>query len=73
MKQTYKAGQLVRHPRLGVGVVIDGWGSWIDRDDCGRELPVNGKEIYEVKFRDAGQLAVNSVWLRPADERVIAK
>jgi hypothetical protein len=72
-RQSFKLGQLVKHPRLGRGVVVDEWGAWIDLDDCGRELPVNGKGIYEVDFRAAGQLAVNSVWLRPADERVIVK
>jgi hypothetical protein len=73
MKRSYKPGQLVRHERLGIGRVIDEWGTWSDLDDCGRELPVNGKGILDVDFRAAGQLAVNSVWLRPADERVIVR
>jgi hypothetical protein len=45
MKRSLKPGQPVYHQRLGRGVVVEEWGAWVDVDDRGNQLAVNGKGI----------------------------
>ena len=49
-RRSFKAGDVVCHSRFGLGAIEDGWGSWLDIDDKGNELMVNGAGIYEVRF-----------------------
>jgi hypothetical protein len=63
MKQSFKAGDIVSHSRLGEGTILDEWGSWIDLDEHGNELPVNGSGVYEVQFKTGRTLSVNRCWL----------
>jgi hypothetical protein len=67
MKRSFKPGQLVYHERLGRGVVLEEWGSFVDIDDRGNELPVSGKGIFEVKFPASGQHNINGTFLQAAD------
>jgi len=64
MKESFKPGQSVYHERLGRGVVIEEWGAWLDVDDRGKQLPINGKGIFEVKFSAGGQRSINGTFLR---------
>ena len=60
-RQSFKAGDIVY--RLGEGTILDEWGSWIDLDERGNELPVKGAGIYEVQFKTGRTLSVNRCWL----------
>jgi|ERR1700756_769883 hypothetical protein len=71
MKQSLKAGQPVYHERLGRGVVLDEWGSWVELFE-GKELAVSGKGIFEVQFSAGGQRSVNGVYLRATDRSASA-
>jgi hypothetical protein len=62
-RQSFRAGEVVYHSRLGEGTILDEWGSWIDLDERGNELPVNGAGIYEVEFKTGRTLSVNRCWL----------
>jgi hypothetical protein len=66
MKGSFKPGQPVYHQRLGRGVVLEEWGAWLDVDDRGNELPINGKGIFEVKFSAGGQRSINGTFLQAA-------
>jgi hypothetical protein len=46
----FKPGDRVEHPWFGIGVVIEEWGAFTDRDDFGFPVPVNGAGIYDVLF-----------------------
>ena len=61
MKQSsFKPGDPVYHSRLGFGVVIEKWGSWVDIDpEYGKALAINGGNIFEVEFSNAGRRAVS--------------
>ena len=59
MKKLFKVGDPVYHSRLGFGVVLEQWGSWIDIDERGKELTVNGEAIFDVKFDGSGIRAVS--------------
>ena len=45
-RRSFKAGDIVCHSRFGLGAIEDEWGSWVDIDDKGNELMVNGAGIY---------------------------
>jgi hypothetical protein len=64
MKRSFKPGQLVYHQRLGRGVVVEEWGTWVEVVDRGKQLPINGKGIFEVQFSDGGQRSINGTFLR---------
>ena len=72
MKRSFKPGQPVYHERLGRGVVVEEWGAWVDVDERGNELPVNGAGIYEVQFRTGRTLSVNRRWLALGSPAVVS-
>ena len=49
-RRSFKASDIVCHSRFGLGAIEDEWGWWVDIDDKGNELMVNGAGIYEVQF-----------------------
>jgi hypothetical protein len=64
MRRSFKAGDIVSHSRFGLGAIEDEWGSWVDIDDKGNELMVNGAGIYEVQFEsEAKPRSINGSWL----------
>jgi hypothetical protein len=63
MKGSFKAGEVVYHSRLGEGTILDEWGSWIDLDERGKELLVNGAGIFEVQFKSGESRSINGCWL----------
>jgi hypothetical protein len=62
-RRAFKAGEVVCHSRFGLGHIIDEWGNWIDVDERGRQLPVNGAGIYEVRFKSGEVRRINRGWL----------
>ena len=62
-RQSSRVGEVVYHSRLGEGTILDEWGSWIDLDERGTELPIKGAGIYEVQFKTGRTLSVNRCWL----------
>ena len=44
MKRSFKPGDPVYHSRLGFGVIVEQWGAWVDIDERGKELAINGSE-----------------------------
>jgi hypothetical protein len=63
-RRSFKAGDLVCHSRFGLGAIEDEWGSWVDIDDKGNELMVNGAGIYEVRFEhEPKPRSINGSWL----------
>lgn len=70
MKSAFKPGDSVYHCRLGFGVVIEKWGSWIDvGPEDGKELSINGGNIFEVEFSGSGRRAVSGDSLQPDHRR----
>jgi hypothetical protein len=65
MKQAFKPGEVVYHLRLGIGVVVESWGSWVDVDDRGNRLVVNGAGVIEVQFENGRLHSINAHWLQP--------
>lgn len=55
--------QVVHHSRFGLGAILDEWGVWVDVDDRGNELVINGVDIYEVKFNNGEVRSINGCWL----------
>jgi hypothetical protein len=47
----FKPGDRVEHPWFGIGVVIEEWGAFTDRDDSGFRVSVNGAGTYDILFR----------------------
>jgi hypothetical protein len=64
-RTTFKPGEVVSHLRLGIGVVVSEWGSWVDVDDRGIQLVVNGSGIFEVEFENGRQRSISAHWLQP--------
>ncbi len=64
VKRSFKPGQSVYHQRLGRGVVVEEWGAWVEVDDRGNQLAVNGKGIFEIQFPNGGQRSINGTFLR---------
>ena len=71
-RRSFKAGDIVSHSRLGEGTILDEWGSWIDLDERGNELPVNGAGIFEVQFKSGESRSINSCWLSRAAGQAIS-
>jgi len=70
MKRSFKSGDPVFHKRLGFGTIIAEWGSWTDIDpEHGKELAINGGNIFEVEFSNAGRRAVSGDSLQPDHRR----
>jgi hypothetical protein len=65
MKRTFKPGEAVYHLRLGLGVAVEEWGAWIDVDDRGNQLAVNGVGIFEIQFENGRKRSINADWLQP--------
>jgi hypothetical protein len=73
MKRSFKPGDPVYHSRLGYGTVVEAWGSWLDLDpEHGKELVINGGNIFEVEFSNAGRRAVSGDCLQPDHRRELA-
>jgi hypothetical protein len=78
MKRSLEPGAVVRHPRLGFGVVVEQWGAWVDTDELGNHLAMSGSGIYDVEFETHGRRSVSSDWLQlwaqlPADNKLEAR
>jgi hypothetical protein len=74
VKRTFKPGEIVYHLRLGVGLVVEEWGSWVDVDDRGNRLVVNGAGVFEVQFQTGRLRSINAHWLQPRNnERAPSK
>jgi hypothetical protein len=78
MKRSLESGAVVRHPRLGVGVVVGQWGAWLHTDESGKQLEMTGSGVYDVDFETHGLRSVSSDWLqlwpqRPADKKFEAR
>ena len=72
-RSSFQPGEPVFHRRLGFGTIIEQWGSWLDIDpEHGKELSINGGNIFEVEFRNAGRRAVNGDCLQPDHRRELA-
>jgi hypothetical protein len=63
IKRSFKAGDVVQHSRLGFGVVLEEWGAWVDVDDRGKALAINGAGIYETEFLNHDRRSASSNWL----------
>ena len=60
MKRFFKPGEPVFHRRLGFGTIVAEWGSWIDVDPGhGKELTINGGNVFEVEFSNGSRRAVS--------------
>jgi hypothetical protein len=66
-KRSFKSGDAVRHSRLGVGTVVDEWGAWVEVNDLGKALEMNGAGIYDVEFTNHGRRSVKADWLTRRD------
>jgi hypothetical protein len=65
VKRTFKPGEAVHHLRLGIGVVVEEWGSWVDVDDRGNQLVVNGAGIFQIQFENGDRRSLHRDWLQP--------
>ena len=63
MKPSFKAGEVVYNSLSGEGIILDEWGNWIDTDERGVEMPVNGAGIYDVRFKSGETRGINVCWL----------
>lgn len=74
MKGSFKAGDGVYHSRLGFGTIVEQWGSWTDLDtEHGKELTINGGNVFEVEFSNAGRRAVSGDSLQPDHRRPVSR
>ena len=62
-RHSFKTGDIVYHARFGFGVIEEEWGSWLDVDEKGNEVPVNGASVYEVRFENGKTRSINRCWL----------
>jgi hypothetical protein len=73
MKRSFKPGDPVFHRRLGFGTIVEAWGGWLDIDpEHGKELTINGGNIFEVEFSGSGRRSVSGASLQLDHRRELA-
>ena len=68
LEDSFKPDDLVWHPRLGRGRVLEEWGSWLDVDPHGGQIrSCGGTGVFEVEFETSGRRSVNGCRLTPIE------
>ena len=64
MPRIFEQGNRGVTQAVEAGVHVEEWGAWVEVDDRGNQLAVNGKGIFEIQFPDRGQRSINGTFLR---------
>lgn len=62
MKPSFEAGEVVYNSLSGKGIILGEWGNWVDTDERGIEMAINGAGIYDLQFKSGEMRSVNVCW-----------